>query len=138
MKKTTTTKEMTVEEIRTASAHAGFIPVTYNRGDDVFIKTASCKRCKSGKMLVFRAKEKGGTYHTARACTCGYREFFGWGYDKSTTTTKDKKPTNPEASICKSEGCNNTLPKGRTAYCHSCRPPKTKPSKKEAQSGTAY
>lgn len=118
MKHVKMTKAMTIDEIRTSSDKAGFVPVTYTRGEEKFIKTVSCKKCKDGKMLAFRSKEKGTKYHTAHACTCGYREFFGYGVDKKKTSDAPTK----EVKTCRRKGCNNPVPEGRKAECYSCRP----------------
>jgi hypothetical protein len=137
MKHTTITKEMTIEEIRIEADKAGFVPVTFEKNGYIFIKTSYCKQCKEDSMLTFSSEEKGGKYHTARACTCGYREFFGWGFDKKTSTNEGKKPIQ-FVNKCVTNGCNNTLPPDRKSYCYTCRPKAKKISPtltKESQSG---
>lgn len=121
MKTTKMTTPKTIEEIRTEADKAGFTPVTFERDNTKYIKMAFCKKCQKDKMLVFTAKEKGGKYHTARACTCGYREFFGYGPDKKAAKKQDKKPIKI-TNKCVGKQCTNDLPADRKSYCYTCRP----------------
>lgn len=113
MKLVKTTNPMTVAQIRTEADKSGFIPVTFaDAGNEKYIKTTLCRVC-GGKMLAFTAKEKGGKFHTAHACPCGSRKFFGYGPDKKPIKFTPK---------CVGKGCSNTLPADRKKFCYTCRP----------------
>lgn len=152
MKITKMTNPMTIIAVRNNAEKTGFEAVTYMRGDERYIKTAHCKKCGKDSMLCFRSAKKDSKYHTARACPCGYREFFGYGKTpakedmrtKSDNCTWDGKECmhwlqggDPECvrtecrsykkpikitNKCIGKTCNNDLPTDRTSWCYSCRP----------------
>lgn len=120
MKTIKMTKTMTIKEIRTEATEAGFAPITYDRDNTKYLKRAFCKKCRKDSMLIFSAKEKSNKYHTVRACTCGYRELFGY------KVSNNKKTKEGGTKICNRKDCNNFVPQGRKAVCYECQPaPKT-------------
>lgn len=50
---------------------------------------------------------------------------------KTAASTQVEETTT--GKICATEGCTNPVPKGKKAYCCTCRPPKTKAVKEAAQ-----
>lgn len=121
MKVTKMTIPMTVDEIRAKAKATKFEPVTFIKDGKKYIKTKVCSKCK-GKMLALRSTIKTNKYHTIHACTCGYKECFGYGYPKK----KGKKPIKI-TNKCVKKDCSNDLPEDRKSYCYTCRP-KTKQS----------
>lgn len=73
------------------------------------VQKLTCPDCGSRHVKVFHSCKDETKYEKIYACTCGWRMLFS----KRIKTIK---------KICKTEGCNVILPKGRDTYCYKCQP----------------